>query len=1137
MNRMSTSTELGDAADRTIAVTTFDRNLIVTAGAGTGKTTLLIDRLVHLLLRNPEPLKITDIVALTFTNKAADEMKLRLRQRLQAFLAVQLDRAAVDADHESVQRDVEGLIALYRLSKDELDTRVRDALKNLERSEIGTIHSFAANLLRLYPLEAAVDPRFREDDGTAFDLLFEDQWEQWLGEELSLQSPHAVEWEKILSSCTVNEIKALARSMAVENVDLRQSPGGIAERSPALTRWLEDLESRAAELIDRHPEDRVNEKLIGAARAMIQAFQGTGRPLEPGSDESIFLSEKSINPGTQGWSAADVQQARELVRAARALARVDGDLGETLWRLLVPYARGFRERFVREGHLSFDALLVRARDLVRDQPRVRAELKRRYRTILVDEFQDTDPIQYEILLYLAEEAGRAAADWRQIRVAPGKIFVVGDPKQSIYAFRRADIEAYLEVIERVIRPQSGIECRLTTNFRSNEAILDGVNGIFEAIIQAQDGLQPPYIAIHPAPGRSAGTGEIPQILIRKIVSEDEMNAEAARHLEGQSLARWLQEQILGKLVIRNTRGEMVSARAKDVALLLRKLTDIHDYLEPLRRHGIRYVVEGERHFYAAREIVDAVNLLRAIENPQDRLALVGVLRSPLGGLTDQQIYDLHRQNLLDYRLAAKLSGAFPPSLPQLYDALERLHRETPTLPIGAAVAHVFDALPVEILAASSFQGEQAVANLQKLVAQAEHLGREGLTTLQGAIRQLEKRVLEVKDEAESALAEESLDAVRIMSIHKAKGLEFPIVILAGCQGGIDSRHGSDATATFDWSTGLTGLHIGATSDLAGVYIAEKSRRRSAEEQKRLLYVAMTRAREHLVISCAPAIRRARESFCSMLDGPLGGAIGAAKSSAKVPLGRGSVEIQVNNETLCAPTKAQPKTAAHERQNWQSFLDCWARRSAAYEDARRSAIFLTPTALKPVDKIVTEAGCGFSERAPQRPPALVVGDLAHRFLQRWDFSGTPDRFERELRDWVGSALADGFNGAREPIENELKEIFSGFLGSPVWTELTGAKILGREVPLLIPWNDQIMEGVIDLIYERGGLLHLADYKTDRLAAGERMAAAERYRVQAEIYSQAVTRALGRTPAAFKIIFLRLGAAVELCVDKQGAAQLI
>src|ERR1044071_1584904 len=687
MSMTQSATELADAADRRTAVTTFERRVVGRAGAGTGKTTLLIERLVHLLLRNPEPLKITEIVALTFTNKAADELKLRLRQRLQAFLDSELDREPASALERKTSIEIQEVIALYCLSKDELESRFQDALRNLERSDLGTIHSFAANLLRLYPLEAGLDPQFHEDDGSAFEQLFDEQWSLWLDQELSLGSARAAEWQTILSRCRLDQVKALARSLATENVDLRQNLDNVRKVSDALREWLSQLERGAATLLERHSEDRLNEKLLRAAHATIGEFNRLGYQLERNSEISILFSEKSLNPTTKGWSAADIKEAQVIVRAAKGLVGVDSELIGLVWRLLVTYAADFRERFVREGHISFDGLLVRARDLVRDHTRVRADLKRRYRAILLDEFQDTDPLQYEILLYVAEQPEHAAMDWRRVKVVPGKIFVVGDPKQSIYACRRADIEAYLEIVEKVIRAQDGIECRLTTNFRSNGTILDSVNGVFENLIQPQHGLQPPYIPLYPTPDRAGCTSSIPKLLVRKIISAHDIDAETARHLEGESLARWLKDEVIGKATILNRRGEEARAQSKDVAILLRKLTDIHDYLLPLRREGIRYVVEGERHFYAAKEIIDAVSLLRAVENPYDRLALVGVLRSPLGGLTDQQIYDLHRQNLLDYHVAEKLSGKnFPPSLAELYTALARLHEETRALPIGAAIA-------------------------------------------------------------------------------------------------------------------------------------------------------------------------------------------------------------------------------------------------------------------------------------------------------------------------------------------------------------------------------------------------------------------------------------------------------------------
>jgi ATP-dependent helicase/nuclease subunit A len=1134
--------ELPDARDRDRAVATFDQSVVVTAGAGTGKTTLLVDRLMHLLLRNPEPLKITEIVALTFTNKAADEMKLRLRERLQSFLAVALDREPANEAGRKIHQSVENLIARYQLSKSEMDERIHAALRHMERGDIGTIHSFAANLLRLYPLEAGVDPQFREDDGRAFDRRFDEQWDLWLDHELALESAHAAAWRKILARCQLDQVKALAKSLSAETVDLERPRDDAAQMAPALQSWLSALADSARALSGRHPEDRLNEKLVHAAEQVLGEFLQGGRISETSKAAHDSLAAKSLSRSVRGWDDEDIAAAQELLRAAKGLSSVDNDLTGELWRLLSQFAREFRERFIRDGHISFDGLLVRARNLVRDQRRVRAELKRRYRSILIDEFQDTDPIQYEILLYLTEHSNQSAADWRQVKLTPGKIFIVGDPKQSIYAFRRADIEAYLEVVEKIIKAQDGVECRLTTNFRSDAAIIDAVNGVFDNLMRAQAGVQPAYIGIEPAPGRvRPSDGTLAKVSVRKIVTEQDCDAETARRIEGESLARWLKDELLDKLAIVNARGDSGPAQPKDIALLFRKLTDIHDYLEPLRRYGIRYVVEGERHFYAAKEIIDAVNLLRAVENPFDRLALVGVLRSPLGGLTDRQIYDLHRHHLLDYRAGAQLEKHdFPPPLAELYQTLTRLNQETRRLPIGAAVAHVFETLPVEALAACHYHGEQAVANLAKLRQLAEELGREGLITLKEAIRQLEKRVLDVKEEGESVLAEENLDAVRIMSIHKAKGLEFPVVILAGCQTGAEGRRAGEAESLYDWSTDLTGLRAGQINDLAGLYIGEKIRRRNAEEQKRLLYVAMTRPREHLVISCAPSNRRATGSFLAMLDEALHDSVSEADSSTTISAGKGTLAIEVVSEALSAPFHSQAKPKRGKKPNWRPYVDTWARRAAAYEKARQTTIFLTPTSLKRAEEALGETGDQRVRPTAQQTPALAVGDLAHRFLQDWSFGDAAIDYRPALRQLIDAALAPQFAPMRQEIEADLDEILGAFLRSQAANELAQARILGREVPLLMPWKSnvrgEIMEGVIDVIYEKNGLLYLVDYKTDRLERRQLTQAAERYRQQAEIYCTAARRALGRDVAAFKLIFLRLGAAVELKLESNSQPTL-
>ena len=483
-----------DDLERRQATTTFDRNVVVTAGAGTGKTTLLVERCVNLLMRPSDPVEMTELVALTFTNKAANEMKARLRDRLEVLAG---HRTGGPAAKEAEAAALDALRERYSITTDDIHGRAREALRHLERAQIGTIHSFAAALLRLYPLETGLNPQFREDDGRLRKRQFDTGWGLWLDQELSGTGPRTEEWKKILGRFSLDRLGELALALCADNVDLDglQRPGGPDDPAGVLGQWLRGLEDAITDLIRRHPKQRRIEQALAVGRRVIQAAGGGGASVD---DEELSLLRGLTAP--KDWTQEDFNHARDLVTDARALARVDPGEIHRLCALLVPFARQCREDFARHGLVTFDGLLVRSRDLLRDHPRIREELKARFKAILVDEFQDTDPLQYEIILWLCEEPSRRAASWRDIRLAPGKLFVVGDPKQSIYGFRGADIAAYLQVVKEVIQAQNGVEYRLTANFRSDARILDVVNGVFEHLIREEPGLQPEYIALQPGPG-------------------------------------------------------------------------------------------------------------------------------------------------------------------------------------------------------------------------------------------------------------------------------------------------------------------------------------------------------------------------------------------------------------------------------------------------------------------------------------------------------------------------------------------------------------------------------------------------------------------------------------------------------------
>jgi ATP-dependent helicase/nuclease subunit A len=1018
----------------------------------------------------------------------------------------------------------------YHRTKDQIDVLAREALRNIERSAIGTIHSFAATLLRLYPIEAGLDPRFREDDGSRFEQLFQEQWALWLDQELSRDAERKDRWKQVLRRLTLEELRELAFCLGPETVPLEAlSEAAKASGIPdSIARWLKAIEREGRRLIDNHPGDaRLIAALTRAAVAVIQETPERGRvDNESLTAERLLLETKSVN-AVQGWSGEEVRQAKDLARVARRLVRVDPELFQVLWELLVPFIRRCREALVSQGFVSFDGLLVRARDLVRDHRAVREELKRQFKAILIDEFQDTDPIQYEILLYLGERIGGGARRWEDVQLAQGKLFIVGDPKQSIYAFRRADIEAYLHVVHKMIERQGGVEYKLVTNFRSHAAILDVVNGVFERLIQPSAGLQPPYVAIHPAgAGDGPPDGSLPfrQVLLRRVACDETASADTARRMEAENLARWLDEELIDKATFIDRDGKQSLVQPRDIALLLRKLTDVHLYLEPLRRRGIPYVVEGERHFFAAQEIIDAVNLLRAVDNPYDRTALVGILRSAVGGLQDKQIYDLHCRRLLDYRLVDPI---LPAPVQELYRALRDLRAQTRELPVGEAVSLVFSRIPIRILAARSFNGEQAVANLEKIRRMAERMGREGSSTMKEVIARLRQSVLDLKEEGESALAEESVDAVHILSVHKAKGLEFPVVVLAGAHAAVDQREPRTG-AQHDWSSNLIGVNVADRWNLAGVFLAEKSRLRSVEEQKRVFYVAMTRAREHLTISCGPTGKPADGCFLGLLVDALGDVV--EKGSGLVPAGQGRIESRTVREELLPPKPAKRRSGAMPPSfDLQSYVRFWEKRKAEHRKISQRPLFATPTSLKLRERELAESFVAGEARAAS-DRALLIGTLAHRFLQQWDFASDGSDFLDRLARFLGRWPDDRLGSDRNVVFSELGEIFRVFFPSATYAELRSARILGREVPLLMAWDGQIMEGVIDLIYEKKGKLYLADYKTDRVERKDLPRLGEMYRLQAEIYSEAARRSLGRPVAGFKLLFLRLGEGFDIALDR-------
>ena len=1162
-------TNLPDQNDRILAVTTFDKNIVVTAGAGTGKTTLLVDRIIHLLMREPDPLKITEIVALTFTNKAANEMKLRLKGRLHSF------------EEDFLLGDI---MERYRLGRDEITRRATEAINNLEKAQIGTIHSFAGHILRLYPVEAGIDPGFEEDDGSIFDEHFEREWEGWLDGELSSNPPDRDLWKGVLRRVTLESLRHFARELCRESIPVQSLEAAMAQDdqrlklSRGLMRWLEDEANNANNILLQYTGLK-EVKIKRLLRQAIDIFEGVI------SKSQIPIITDSIPSGRPpaGWPDKDYKEAQRIVRIAQRLSHADNAFFERLLKLLLPFVTLCREKFIFSGNISFDGLITSCRNLLKERPAVRGRLKRHFRAIMVDEFQDTDPVQYEIILYLGENPERNDEEWRSVRLTPGKMFIVGDPKQSIYAFRRADIEAYHHVVDLIVNDQGGLEADLITNFRSHQGIINAVNNLFRQMITPRDFFQPEYVDIVEYPGHKA-TRPAQRVELRLVDGRemDDIDASTATRLEAAALGKWLKEELLGREELIEPDGSRVAVSPRHIAILLRKLTDVNEYLEVLRRLDIPYIVEGERHFYTNQEIIDFVNLLRVIDNPSDILAFTGVLRSPLGGLSDREIYEINRLSLLDYRITgermkeglSRSSGlnGLDTILTELYGILKGLNSEVKKMPVPDAINFIFDNTPLLELAASSYQGEQAVANLRKISKIAESLSDRGNITVKGFAALLEKKVTGAAEEGESLLSEEGVDAVRILSIHKAKGLEFPVVIAAGLHG--TTRGGEDSVSVmYDWSSGEVGFKVGGLRNYSAVMLRDRARIREEEEQKRLLYVAMTRARECLILSGTLYNGANRGSFLSMINDAAGNGLGD-RADDEIVIGDGVIKQTLIDYKECLFTgisgkgRRKGKDIVISDEEIEHLAALWESRTKRYQAIKDKRLFVTPSGIEEglsrlsglnglSSKVEGDAAeVGYAARGR----SILIGTLAHRVLEYWDFKSDISLLKNVIEDVCLRFMPEGFaeetlmsqrltndnenplpfKGRDRPVlrevegvgmglfseetssvREELEKMFFFFVRSPAYEELKTVEIIGRETPFTIPWDGQIMDGVIDIIYKDGEGIYAADYKTDRLSEGDLADKIKEYASSGHIYREAVKRCLKIDVVGFKLIFLRLG----------------
>lgn len=1146
------------AENRELIATELNKTLIVEAAAGTGKTTELVGRIVALIQHKRAT--IGQIVAVTFSEKAAGELKLRLREELEQSRAKAAPHSAASA-------------------------LLDDAVHDFEEAHVSTIHTFCADLLRERPVEARVDPAFAVLTDTQADGLFDEVFSSWLHEQLahpgegvrrSLRRPVRWRFDDDSDDGPIERLRMAARGLREwrdHDAPWRRPDYDRKSSIKALMARLKAFADMTGTPIKRDDKFAVS---VAAARITSQDIERQKRqvgdmvpePMWDGWEAALVALSQHRDftrpkKGTGGAFAIGVTRDQAIAAHAEFLDALkqfrdtaDADLAALLHEEMRECLERYERRKQEAGALDFLDLLIKARDLVCDNADVCSTFRERFHVILVDEFQDTDPLQAQLLLCLAGDDNGG--------LRPGALFIVGDPKQSIYRFRRADVGAYRRIADD-LGAGGATAVTLQTSFRSVPAIQHFVNAAFrDDMTGDRESLQADYVPLLP---HRADVDEQPAIVALPIaypygkslygppqVTQGALN-EAQPATVGAFVA-WMLSPECAWTVADGERRRKI--KASDVCLLFRRFmhfgNDItRDYVDELEARGIPHLLVGGKTFHE-REEVDAVRTaLTAIEWPEDELSVYATLHGPLFALGEEELLEYHAlaRAFHPYRVPRELPDRLQPVAKAL-TTLRELHAARNHRPVADTIGRLIATTRAHAGFVLWRGGEQVLANVLHISDLARRYEAEGGLSFRGFVDTLHDASSRAES-PEAPILEESSEGVRLMTVHKAKGLEFPVVLLAdiACKLSLE-----DASRYLDPAKRLCAMKLGGWSPIDLQEHNEVEARRDEAEGVRLAYVAATRARDILIL---PAVGDA--PYDKGWIRPLNRALYPSRDQWQSPASARGVPLFKGKQTIMPDARAdgqpvddtiRPGTyQLADPETGQAFSVTWwdplllaqrpddargirreeliskdanladvAADRAAYDQwrERRSTVqakgsaasvrVLTATELaeastqKAAEIAIEDAGFGVI-----RPSGKRFGTLVHAVLATLPMQASSDEVH-EL-----AALHARLFAAPDDERDAAAGIAIKLLKHPRFESARAAEAAGRRVwreapvSLRIDGKDgetQLVDGQVDLAYETDAGWVVVDFKTDIEIAS----AADAYKQQVALYVEAVRRATGK-----------------------------
>ncbi len=1036
-NKNTSTNNLSDQAARDAIEKLLDKTMMVEAGAGSGKTTCLVKRMTALISEGQA--EIGSIAAVTFTRKAAAELKQKFQ--------LALEKAFKSTDGDSKKR-----IGL--------------ALQDLEQGFVGTIHSFCAQILRERPVEAGIDPAFIEMDEMEAGLSRNEAWEAYLARLL-------FEDETVLSrlyemDVTLDELKDAYRTLvlypdvqvAIEDCP----PPDIKAARTEVSKFLAYAEKMLPDSVPEKGWDDVQEQVTNLHRML--------KTLDPNEMRDFFRiivpleSKKGVTQ--YKWQSKDdakeVEARLSGLRSSIVLPML------TAWRryrhshlmkIIMPAVDFCKQRRAEASTLNFQDLLQLASSLLRDNPEVRKYFKKRFTHLLIDEFQDTDPIQAEVMFYLTG-TDMTEKNWKKLKPEKGSLFVVGDPKQSIYRFRRADIDTY-NLVKELIQKAGGELVELKSNFRSMRSIGEWLNPVFEdRLPNVGTKYQAKFSRLETVRVDSASyMSGLRKITIPKM---NRNKAELIVEEDSRRIASWIKHALEGGTKIERTDDEKAIGLDErpvpsDFLILLRNKKMIPAYASRLEEFGIPFEVAGGNAFSNTYALSEIIKILKAVADPGSAVDLVAALRGLFFGVSDDILYQFRKAGGLFSFYSDMPSGAPQAIGSVMGSAFERLKlykNWSVTLPPSVAIEKVIEDVGLVPYLMNQDMGGSRTGNIMKVLEYLHRVELAGTMEFLSVVEDLEELTAEGEID-EIDISHGSRKAVRIMNLHKAKGLEAPVVFLANPTGKSDHppklhiwREGDQAVGHFVISSksNFQNKIIAIPPDWEK-YAEEEDSYGSAEED-RLLYVAGTRAKNILVISSYT--ENGDKNYWSPFDPYIG-----TVKELDFP------EVKTRAPIMFSVTK----------KNFDKAQEIFRRSLESFGSQTHSVLSVTSL---PKEGITLPSW-------KRTGRGLSWGNVIHRTLE----AVNKGILGKELDVLVTNVLTE----EGRPMEDKATvfSVIEEIRKSEFWKEVEKAEKKFMEVPFSLKLKPAelglsgpigeyvILSGVIDLVYKDRNGWTIVDYKTD------------------------------------------------------------